>query len=265
MDDQAQDRPFDDEQMRWFTGVVFDRVAQQQGEVEQLARAAPGSPLTGDDRAAHPYEVSHAAYRALVAATEQLDALRALLLDARVMHPTAPYTLVRAAIETGAAAVWLLAPATRAERVVRSLQLMVGDAVDGDTVATEIGSTVPRPLADRRAEIDRLARAVRPDVRTPLRRASSTDIVRAAQEHGPSEIHALTAWRVCSGFAHGRLWATLSVLPREVIELDDPGMVGLRFTNSWKPLTWAAMTAVDVVDRGLDLYRARAASPWAAR
>jgi hypothetical protein len=86
--------------------------------------------------------------------------------------------------------------------------------------------------------------------------------VRAAQEHGPSGFHALTAWRVCSGFAHGRLWATLSVLPREVVELDVPGTVGLRFTNSWKALTWTTMTAVDVIDRGLALYRTRAASPY---
>ena len=254
--------PISDAQVRQLTGPVFERLARQQDEVEALGRAAPGSPLAGDDRAAHPYEVSMAAYRALVTATEQLDALRALLVDARVMHPTAPYALVRAAIETSAAAVWLLAPTTRAERVVRSLQLIVGDAMDGDKVATEIGGTVSRSLAERQTEIDRLARAVRPDVRVPLRRASSTDIVRAAQEHGPSGFHALTAWRVCSGFAHGRLWPSLSVLPREEIELDVPGAVGVRFTNSWKPMTWTTMTAVDVIDRGISLYRTRAASPW---
>jgi hypothetical protein len=132
VDDRVQDAPLDDGQVRWLAGVLLDRLARQQDEVEQLGRAAPGSPLAGDDRAAHPYEVSMAAYRALVTATEQLDALRALLVDARVVHPTAPYALVRAAIESGAAAVWLLVPTTRGERVVRSLQLMVGDALDGD-------------------------------------------------------------------------------------------------------------------------------------
>ena len=86
--------------------------------------------------------------------------------------------------------------------------------------------------------------------------------MRAAQKYGPSGFHALTAWRVCSGFAHGRLWATLPVLPREVVELDVPGTVGLRFTNSWKALTWTTMTAVDDVDRGLALHRTRAASPY---
>jgi hypothetical protein len=50
-------------------------------------------------------------------------------------------------------------------------------------------------------------------------------------------------------------------LPREVVELDVPGTVGLRFTNSWKALTWTTMTAVNVVDRGLALYRTRAGSP----
>lgn len=265
MNPGTQSAPLDDDQVRRLAGVVLDRLVRQQGEVEQLGRAAPGSPLAGDNQKAHPYEVSMAAYRALVTATEQLDALRALLVDAQVMHPTAPYALVRAAIETGAAAVWLLAPTTRAERVLRSLQLMVGDAVDGDTVATETGTTPGRPIAERRAEIDRLARAVRPDVHVPLRRASSTEIVRAVQEHGRPGLHALTAWRVCSGFAHGRLWPTLSVLPREVVELDVPGTVGVRYSNCWKPMTWVTMTAVDVIDRGIALYRTRAASPYGPR
>jgi hypothetical protein len=46
--------------------------------------------LTGSSDGTEWYEEAAPAYRALVTATEQLDALRAVLVDARVVHPTAP-------------------------------------------------------------------------------------------------------------------------------------------------------------------------------
>ncbi len=264
MDEQQS--PLDDAQIQRAAGLIFGRVAHQRTEVEQLGPPAPSSPLAGDDRTAHPHKVSQAAYRALGTATEHLAALRALVLQAKMLHPTAPYTLNRAAIETGAAAVWLLAPTTRPPRVIRSLQLTVGDAIDADTVASETGLPMRRPLEERRAEIDQLAQTIRGGALTRLPRASSSSIVRAADAACSSPVGVLTAWRVCSGFAHGRLWATLAVLQRdEVVDLPAPGDVGLRVTNSLDRLIWATMAAVDVVDTGLRLYRKRAASPYVAR
>ena len=61
------------------------------------------------------------------------------------------------------------------------------------------------------------------------------------------------------------LWATLAVLPREVVDLPTPGEVGLKVTNSLNRLIWATIVTVDVVNVGLQLYRTRAASPYAPR
>lgn len=262
MDEDEQKRKLDQGQVERAAGLIFDRAERQRAEVEQLGRPADGSPLAGDDRTAHPHKVSQAAYRALEAATEHLDALRALILGARLMHPHAPYTLIRAAIETGSAAVWLLTPTTRSERTIRSLKLTVRDAMDAATVSAETGMPMRRSLEERWAEIDRLAQAIRGGSVTRLRPPSSTEIVRAADAASSSPIRVLTPWRICSGFAHGRLWATLAILPREVVDLPTPGDIGLKVTNSLDRLIWATMAAVDVINLGLDLYRTRAASPY---
>jgi hypothetical protein len=199
------------------------------------------------------------------AATEHLDALGALFLRAGVMHPTAPYTLIRASIETGSTAVWLLAPARRQERVLRSLRLSVLDAIDAAKVSDETGTTMPRSLDARRADINRIAQTLT-GTADSVGPASYTVIVRAADAVSASPIGVLAPYRICSGFAHGRLWAILAMLPREVVDSpDSPGDAGLVFTNALDRLTYAVMAAVDVVNLGLQLYRTRAASPYASR
>src|SRR4051794_32587057 len=60
---------------------------------------AVGSSLAKDDEATDPYQMSHAATGALLSAVDHLDAFRALLQDAGVLHARAPFTLLRAALE----------------------------------------------------------------------------------------------------------------------------------------------------------------------
>jgi hypothetical protein len=71
------------------------------------AQPAAGSSLLNDDQATYPYLMSQAVSGALVSATHHLDALRTLIQDAHVVHARAPFTLLRAALENSATAVWL--------------------------------------------------------------------------------------------------------------------------------------------------------------
>lgn len=242
--------------------ILFTRIENEGRAVAELVGIphAPASPLVGDDRASDPHKVSGTALRALSTATDHLDALKTLIVDAGTLHLYAPFTLIRGAIETASAAVWVLAPTTRAERVKRSLQLGVRDAIDGNTVAEEACVPIPRPLADRREQVDNIARAL--GVATPVKAATSTEIVRGAQEVVDTSMNVLTAWRVCSGFAHGRTWATVSVLEREEFESHTPGDVLLKLTSSVDRVMWAAWAAADTIDKGVELYRSRSSSPW---
>ena len=94
---------------------------------------------SGDDAAAHPYEISHAVHSALASAVEHLDALRVLVADAHVVHARTPFTLMRAALENSSTAVWLLGPSSRDERIVRRLRLAWADSRDVEKAALRTG------------------------------------------------------------------------------------------------------------------------------
>jgi hypothetical protein len=119
---------------------IFDRL-------DRLASAAPepGSSLAGDDKAASPYHLSHGVLSAASAAAEHLHAVRVLINEAKVLHPTAPFTLLHGAIETASAGVWLLSTPTRATRVARRLGQVAKDAKDADTATRGMGLTTARP------------------------------------------------------------------------------------------------------------------------
>jgi hypothetical protein len=98
--------------------------ARTSAEATRL-RPAPRSSLRGDDDRAFPYALSHAVWDALDHAVDHLTCLLALLRDAKVINRFAPYALVRGALENACAAVWILEPPRRADRLARS-----GDAPD---------------------------------------------------------------------------------------------------------------------------------------
>jgi hypothetical protein len=77
-----------------------------------------------------------------VSAVDHLDAVRALVQDAGILHARAPFTLLRAALENSATAVWLLAPANRNERVLRRLRLQWADALNGEVAHQVLGAAL---------------------------------------------------------------------------------------------------------------------------
>ena len=139
---------------------VFDRVNSWRGRMQDRpAHVAAGSSLMADDEATHPYLISQSVHGALISAVDHLDALRTLVQDAHVVHGRATFTLLRAALENSATAVWLLAPGSRDERVLRRLRLQWADFLDRET-AERLFVAEPEPSrADRKAELHGMARA----------------------------------------------------------------------------------------------------------
>jgi hypothetical protein len=92
------------------------------------AEPQPGSELHGDDVAANPYQVSHAAWMAMMAATDHLTCLEATFFQAGPLSATmhlhiyAQLTLVRAGFENASHAVWLLERDDRRGRILRRLR-----------------------------------------------------------------------------------------------------------------------------------------------
>jgi hypothetical protein len=74
--------------------------------------------------------------------------MRMLIQKAEALHTFAPFILNRAAIESGAVAVWLLAPKSRDEPIHRRLVLATQNARDIDSALTlrQLGlATISRP------------------------------------------------------------------------------------------------------------------------
>lgn len=67
-----------------------------------------------------------------------------------VTHPYAQYPLLRAALENSSAAVWLLSPSPRDERLTRRFRLLYEDARNRDAATRLIGQ--PDELRMRRLE-----------------------------------------------------------------------------------------------------------------
>ena len=86
---------------------------------------------------------SHAVGAALTSSIDHLNTLQALVMQARVLPARAPFTLLRAALENAAVAVWLLAPPNRNERVFRRLRLQWADAQDGQSAVELTGQAPP--------------------------------------------------------------------------------------------------------------------------
>jgi hypothetical protein len=220
----------------------------------------PGSSLAGDDARTAPYQLSHAVTHLVSVAVEQLHALKTLMLTAGTMHNHAPFTLARSAIEVSATGMWMLSPPSRATRVRRCMTHAAQDAKDGTTMAEEAGVPIPTELSRRLAEMEALAaQASGKPVRLPY--LKMTKVVEEVDGLGLSAMGVLDAWRVGSGFAHGRPWASLGLLEREVFPSREPGVSILQLTNRPQTVLWITTAAYDLIRQILRLFEERARSP----
>jgi hypothetical protein len=224
-----------------------------------------GSPLAGDAHKSASLQVAHAAWAGFAHSVDHLHALKALILHAQMLHIYAPMTLLRAAIENAASAVWLLDPAQRLERLRRRLKLAHHEASEAGQVAKLLPAQVMagvRTAQERMDEIRALAQQLCLDPSDVAGRFSYEKVVREAGE--ATQLGGdLTAflWRLTSGFAHGRYWATLSTLKRQALPAKG-NVLNVQLTNDLDLVLLVAQFAVVLTDRALRLYEQRRRSPY---
>jgi len=223
------------------------------------ARPTARSPMSRDDELAYPYLVSHGAWSSLSHAVDHLHCLRTLLADAKIIHMYAPYSLTRGALENACSAVWVLQPTSRHERVMRRLRIAVSDIQHGEKAWELTGAERQRSESERLAEVADIAKRV--DLTEKVKGVSYTEIVRDVGEP-PNPVATAFSWRLCSGFAHGDLWPTLSAAER--VELPDalPGMASLAISADLQMLLRVTVVAVILVKRGWALYDQRCTPPY---
>jgi hypothetical protein len=220
---------------------------------------AAGSSLRKDDEVTDPYRLSQAVNMALLSAVDHFEALRVVVQEAGVMPARAVFTLLRAALENAAIAVWLLAHPNRDERVLRLLRLQWADVLDEIQALELVGASPPMPRDDRKGELQEIARArglSQEQVSQVTARLSWTSIVKNAGDgaHELTGDRALLAWTVSSGIAHARTWAALSILDRVEPPIVDGDVVRIKLKASDQWVTVVVNIAALMLAEGWRLF-----------
>jgi hypothetical protein len=218
----------------------------------------PGSSLGSDDRASGPFCVSVVLNSCLNAGIDHLHALKSLILDAGLLHLSAPFSLARGGLENFAAATWVLAGHSRDERVERALRWHAQNVKDGHRALGAVDIRGSRPLAAQWALLDEVAD--RHNLGRSYRAGyTSSRAVQAAEAAFPDlRLGVAFPWQLCSGFAHGRPWAFHGASQRDELEDADPLMVTLRLSATLSTVLHPTLAAVELVQSFLLLYDERA-------
>ncbi|GAA3264520.1 hypothetical protein GCM10010469_34200 [Streptomyces labedae] len=218
-----------------------------------------GSSLSGDDAKIPTLMMSSAAYQCFVHAVDHLHAVQALLFEAKVMHSYAPYSLLRAAVEAAGEAIWLLGPSGRQERIRRCLKRAYENVSKGKDFM-DLSGLQPsgRSHAERVQEIRDLAAEHGLDPNDVCGRWSTQRQLKYVDEDVRHDKDALAQnlWQICSGFAHGREWATLGLLERTV-HSQVGNVVQVRLSSSTEVLHNMLYMATILTGRAKQLYDIR--------
>lgn len=211
-----------------------------------------GSSIAADDAKMHPYAsvtpISHGIYYGV----DHLLAIKHLVVDQQVIPLAATFTLSRGAIENLSLALWLMSATKREERLLRCLRWYMVDEVESNFVRDDQGQ---RRRDTVRTKVRQIARANNLSMSAVKQSPRSTEVVREAQAvAGIADL--LFWWRVCSGFAHGKTWASSNIN-----DLEEMGDDYYRMSASASATYLAADTALSLLMVCLRVFDARRLPP----
>jgi hypothetical protein len=216
----------------------------------------PNSELAADDDASNPYQISHTARWCLNAGVDHLHALKSLVIDARLIHSNASYSLVRGALENLAAGFWVLNPDERSVRVEHGLRWWIKNFRDQDSATRGLGLPNYTPLESKLQRIMQIGQDAGCDSNQLRSRYFSTPVLEYANENSTA-LGPFLMWQVCSGFAHGRPWASLGMNEMERRPDEEEGVSQVRFTTDHKRLLLAILPAFHLMTDLLRLFQDR--------
>lgn len=199
------------------------RKFEELGESMRKFRVGRRSSLAGDDAATSYENLSSQVETSLQGAIDNVLALKALMLEAKMLPVFAHFALLRSSLEMVGTGFWLLGPVLRDERVIRSLQLAYEARRDYVSAANEIHRTEIMPTADdwvvAQLQAERLARGAIAD--RSLAPPSIATRLREGQKYCSNQPYSILGlWRMTSGATHGRRAILSDLLDHEVIEAD---------------------------------------------
>jgi hypothetical protein len=216
----------------------------------------PSSQLAKDDIATNPYQVSHCARWCLNAGVDHLHALKSLVIDGGLVHSSAPYGLVRGALENFGAGYWILHPKQRSVRITRGLRWWAENFKDQERATKGRSLANYNPLDPKIAKLVSRAAGAHCNTTTIKGGYSSTAVMQYADKHSSARNPHLV-WQLCSGFAHGRPWASLGMNEMHTHPGSEDGVALVRLTSDHKRILGVTVPAVRLLEDLSHLHEKR--------
>ena len=173
-------------------------------------------------------------------------------------YPFSLYSLIRAAVEAAAVAMWLVKSSKKADRVFRALQIAFRDSNEtlklAELLKGNVGASPAREATTKTINrLNELKNTVGPLRQLELRNPPTyTTILTSVPPKRPGEIgYALSSplivWKASSGFLHGsdQMVRALSDI-RQIDEFDE-GIASFEITPSLQMLAVSLLTVVDLI------------------
>lgn len=124
-----------------------------------------------------------------------------------------------------------------------------------------------RPLADKVLRLEQIATQSLGAIPSGFRNGyTATKVLEYVDENNPEKagrkLSTLLLWRLCSGFTHGRIWASLAFQDQDVQPTDDPNVMSVRLTSDLTRALWAPKEAMHLLERLLELRSQRSRPPF---
>lgn len=252
-----QEAPEHEELGRRSLPLSFARYESLVARSEALS-VRPGSSLAGD-RAATPYSSVPDQVRASTGvALDHLHAFKLIVVDGEAVLPFAMYTLVRSAYEASGTALWLLHPASRNERVLRSLKLARENRRLVHVVLEKSDREDPgwdRAIAALERDRDGRAALVGADLRYVAKVSSRLEEI--APLVPDLFLTPLALWQTSSGMAHANNSMMVLMLDRQQIGEAEHGGADYKITTSLLAVAGYFDAALDMIETLMDLWAQR--------
>nr|WP_176704963.1 hypothetical protein [Arthrobacter sp.]AXV46578.1 hypothetical protein pA58H2_p32 [Arthrobacter sp.] len=240
-------KPDESQDLHRALGKLFSEVEEWHRLTADTLSIHPNSALGIADALNAPFRASHAVSYLRLTAVDHLHALRSLMKEAQAQHIFAPYSLLRASIESAASALWILADPSPRSMAVCSLRLEWANLQDRER-AYETMDASDKTLALWRAEFEQvLAKNNMKKEGIKARQKSILAVIQEASSSFNLGKNPALMWQMCSGATHGRNWVTGMLTMMEATDDGVSQVISGRLTSDEQSIVLAAYAACDLV------------------
>lgn len=237
------------DELQSILGRLFSEVEGWHELVADSLSVHPNSALGVANGLSAPFQASHAVGYLRLTAIDHLHALRTLMKEARAQHIFAPFTLLRASIESSATALWILSDPEPRSIAVRTLKLEWTNIGDRGKAYDTVGAPEKDLEAWKKAFDEILIQNALHKDGIKARFPGALKILQDASKTFDLGTTPTLMWQMCSGATHGRNWVSGFLTMMDAQDDGISKVISGRLTSDEQAIVLAAYAACDLVRR----------------